>query len=94
MDEIRVKLTDTYYEISERNAIQKLKELGWRSPDDICSNCKYYIELDNNPAFDGYCNNEHLGTYTTDEPKLIAFDVDKDFGCNQFKEKTSETKTI
>lgn len=65
------------------SCVESSKEILSRT----CENCKYFVELMNHQTKDGYCDNKYLGTYTTDEPEHIAFDVNKDFGCNKWEKK-------
>ena len=64
-------------------AIKELEELQNRS----CSSCRYFIELDNHPDKDGYCDNRNIGTYSLEDEDGIALDVNKNFCCNKWEVK-------
>lgn len=64
-------------------AIKELKEMQNRS----CSSCRYFIELDNHPDKDGYCDNRNIGTYSLEDEDGIALDVNKNFCCNKWEVK-------
>ena len=64
-------------------AIKELEELQNRS----CSSCRYFIELDNHPDKDGYCDNRNIGTYSLEDGDGIALDVNKNFCCNKWEVK-------
>ena len=64
-------------------AIKELKEMQNRS----CSSCRYFIELDNHPDKDGYCDNRNIGIYSLEDEDGIALDVNKNFCCNKWEVK-------
>ena len=47
----------------------------------------YFIELDNHPDKDGYCDNRNIGTYSLEDEDGIALDVNKNFCCNKWEVK-------
>ena len=67
-------------------AIKELEELQNRS----CSSCRYFIELDNHPDKDGYCDNRNIGTYSLEDEDGIALDVNKNFCCNKWEGKNEK----